>query len=102
MAQTLKQTVYLTEEEKKRLLARVRRLRGQVEAIERRLAEGECADELIQLALAVRGAAGQLAAELAGLHLEACVRTCMVQKEPSPEGRIQRLLEVIRLMARNT
>jgi len=102
MARMLKQSLYLTEEEQKRLLARVRRLRGQVEAIERRLSGGKCADEIIQLALAVRGAASQLAAELAGLHLEACVRTCMAEKEPNPEDRIQRLVEVIRHLARNT
>ncbi len=95
-------TLYLTEEDQKRLLARVRRLRGQVEAIERRIAQGECADTLIQLALAVRGAAGQLAAELASLHLEDCVHTCMAEREPDPQARIRRLVEVIRLLARNT
>lgn len=96
------QTLYLSEAEQKRLLARVRRLKGQVEAIEQRLEAGECADTLIQLILAVRGAAGQLAAELASLHLEACVQTCMRDQTPTPDGRIQRLVEVIRLLARNT
>ncbi len=94
--------VYLTEEEKRRLVARVRRLKGQVEAIERRLEAGECADQLIQLALAVRGAAGQLAAELAALHLNDCVQTCMVDREPDPEARIRRLVEVIKKLAKNT
>lgn len=95
-------TYYLTEEEKKRLLARVRRLKGQVAAIEKRVEEGVCADELIQLALAVRGAAGQLAAEMAALHLADCVNSCMVEETPDPEKRIARLVEVIRLLARNT
>ena len=43
-----------------RLLARVRRLRGQVEAVERALADGrDCADVLQQLS-AIRGAANGL------------------------------------------
>jgi DNA-binding FrmR family transcriptional regulator len=73
-----------------------------VEAIERRLEDGECADTLIQLSLAVRGAAGQLAAEMATLHLADCVHSCMVDRVPDPETRIQRLVEVIRQLVRNT
>ncbi len=96
------EVVYLTDRDKKRLLARVRRLKGQVEAIERKLAEGECADTLIQLTLAVRGAAGQLAAEMATLHLADCVQSCMVKRVPDPETRIQRLVQVIRQLVRNT
>ena len=56
-------------EEKKRALARVRRIKGQVEALERSLeAEVECAAILQQLA-AVRGAVNGLMGEVLESHL---------------------------------
>ncbi len=55
--------------EKNRALARVRRIRGQLDALERALAEGaECAPVLQQLA-AVRGAVNGLMAEVLESHL---------------------------------
>jgi DNA-binding FrmR family transcriptional regulator len=58
-------------EEKTRLLQRVRRMRGQVEAIERALEADAQVAELMQLTVSVRGAASSLVAEL----LEAHIRT---------------------------
>ena len=56
-------------EEKKRVLARVRRLRGQVEALERALEAGaDCAPVMQQVA-AVRGAANGIMAEVMESHL---------------------------------
>lgn len=53
-----------------RVLARVRRMQGQVEALERLLrAERECADVLQQIA-AVRGAATSLMADVLEEHLQ--------------------------------
>ena len=53
-----------TVKEKSKLLNRVRRLRGQVDAIERALeAEAGCA-EVMQLVVSVRGAANGLMAEV--------------------------------------
>lgn len=58
-----------TIKEKTRLLNRVRRLRGQVDAIERALAaESECI-EVMQLVVSVRGAANSLMAELLEDHI---------------------------------
>ena len=58
-----------TIREKTKLLNRVRRLRGQVEAIERALeAEEECID-VMQLVVSVRGAASSLMAELMEDHI---------------------------------
>jgi len=72
-----------------RLLARVRRLKGQVTAIERALQEGrECADILQQLA-AIRGAANGLMSSV----LEGHVREHM---GPSLDRDTKVLLEVIR------
>ena len=58
-----------TIRDKSKLLARVRRIRGQVEALERALdAERECAEILHQIA-AVRGAMGGLMGEVLEEHI---------------------------------
>jgi FrmR/RcnR family transcriptional regulator, repressor of frmRAB operon len=58
-----------TAEERSRLLQRVRRLRGQVEAIERSLeSDADCA-KVMQLIVSVRGAANGLMAELLEDHI---------------------------------
>ncbi len=58
-----------TYEEKTKLLQRVRRLRGQVDAIERALeADDDCA-KVMQLTVSVRGAASSLMAELLEDHI---------------------------------
>ena len=58
-----------TRESKEKLLARVRRIRGQVEAIEKALdAENECAD-LLQLMAATRGAINGLMNEVVEGHI---------------------------------
>jgi DNA-binding FrmR family transcriptional regulator len=58
-----------TVREKQKLLNRVRRIRGQVEAIERSLeGEGECA-EVMQLISATRGAINGLLAEVLEEHV---------------------------------
>ncbi|MEL5877137.1 metal/formaldehyde-sensitive transcriptional repressor [Cereibacter sphaeroides] len=60
---------HLTKD-KSKTLARVRRLKGQIEAVERAIeAEADCA-ALLQLVAAVRGAAGGLTADLLEEHLE--------------------------------
>lgn len=62
-----------TLHEKPKLLARVRRLKGQMEAIERALeAEAPCA-EVLNLVASVRGAVNGLTAELIEDHLRAHV-----------------------------
>lgn len=59
-----------TTREKSKLLARVRRIKGQVEALERALeAERGCAEVLQQIA-AVRGAANGLMVEVMEDHIE--------------------------------
>jgi FrmR/RcnR family transcriptional regulator, repressor of frmRAB operon len=58
-----------TVREKSKLLARVRRIRGQVEAIERALeAELGCAD-VLQIVTSVRGAVNGLMAEVIEDHI---------------------------------
>jgi len=58
-----------TPEEKKKILTRVRRIRGQIDALERSLEIGaECRAVLQQIA-AVRGAANGLMAEVLESHI---------------------------------
>ena len=58
-----------TIKEKSKLLARVRRIRGQIEAIERGLdAEISCSD-ILQLVASVRGAVNGLTGELLEDHI---------------------------------
>jgi len=58
-----------TTKDKKKLLSRIRRIKGQSEAIERALeGEGEC-EEILQLVASCRGALNGLMAELIEGHL---------------------------------
>ena len=58
-----------TIREKSKLIARVRRIRGQVEAVERALeSESECAD-VLRLIASVRGAVNGLMAEVMEDHI---------------------------------
>lgn len=83
-----------TIQNKSKLLARVRRLKGQMEAIERALeAELGCAD-VLQLVASVRGAMNGLTAELMEDHIRHHVL------EPSSDADRQRggeeLIEILR------
>ena len=58
-----------TTKDKKRMLSRIRRIKGQAEAIERALeGDGECED-ILQLVASCRGALNGLMAELIEGHL---------------------------------
>lgn len=81
---------------KKKLLARVRRIKGQVEAIERAIeAEREC-DEVLHLIAGARGAMAGLMAEVVEDH----VREHLVDTTKHPDAlnseAVEQLLEVVR------
>jgi DNA-binding FrmR family transcriptional regulator len=56
-------------EDKKRVLVRLKRIRGQVEALERAVLAGTDCTLLLQQIAAFRGAAGGLMAEVLDIHL---------------------------------
>jgi FrmR/RcnR family transcriptional regulator, repressor of frmRAB operon len=92
----LRQRMTHTVREKQKLLARVRRIRGQVEAIERAL-DGEAGcDQVMHLIAGARGAMAGLMAEVVEDH----VRTHLVDPEQHPSAldpeATEQLLEVIR------
>jgi DNA-binding FrmR family transcriptional regulator len=85
-----------TVREKQKLLARVRRIRGQVEAIERAL-DGEAGcEQVMHLIAGVRGAMAGLMAEVVEDH----VRTHLVDAEKRPTPLIaeaaKQLLDMVR------
>ena len=85
-----------TVREKQKLLARVRRLKGQVDAIERAL-EGETGcEQVLHLIAGARGAMAGLMAEVVEDH----VRTHLVDEERHPgaldKDAVEQLLDVVR------
>ncbi|WP_394826119.1 metal/formaldehyde-sensitive transcriptional repressor [Pendulispora albinea] len=87
-----------TTRDKEKLLNRVRRIRGQVEAIERALTEERDCGEIMHLLAACRGAIGSLTAEV----LEGHVRSHIVDPDgDSKRARAaQELIEVLKTYVR--
>jgi FrmR/RcnR family transcriptional regulator, repressor of frmRAB operon len=78
-----------TLREQKRLINRVHRLRGQVDAVERALTANASCSEIIQRVTAARGAIDGLMAEL----LEEHVREYLLSDKPMAEDARQRAAE---------
>lgn len=84
-----------TIQNKTKLLARVRRLKGQIEAIENALLAEKPCDEVLNLTASVRGALSGLTAELIEDH----IRSHIIAPELAAEERHQgadELIDVIR------
>ena len=69
-----------TIREKKKLLARVSRIRGQVEAIERALTEEAECERIMHMIAGIRGGVAGLMAEVVEDH----IRTHLVDSEKNP------------------
>jgi DNA-binding FrmR family transcriptional regulator len=81
--------------EKQKLFARIKRLAGQIEAVERSVAEGdECADILMLLA-AIRGGVNSLMAEILEDHVRLHITHPDRAKE-SPEELTEDLISLVR------
>ncbi|EJO0475649.1 metal/formaldehyde-sensitive transcriptional repressor [Salmonella enterica] len=81
-------------EDKKRILTRVRRIRGQVEALERALESGEPCLAILQQIAAVRGASNGLMSEMVEIHL----KDELVSGETTPDQRAVRMSEIGHLL----
>jgi len=85
-----------TIRDQKKLLARVRRIRGQVEGIERALSSEAGCDQVMHLIAGARGAMAGLMAEIVEDH----VRTHLVYSENHPQAlntdAAEQLLDVVR------
>lgn len=89
-----------TIKDKPRLIARVRRIKGQVEAVERALdAEIGCADVLMLVA-SLRGAIQGLTAEMMEQHIRQHVSNPETDPDAERAGGAAELIEVIRTYLR--
>jgi DNA-binding FrmR family transcriptional regulator len=86
-----------TTKDKKKLLSRIRRIKGQTEAIERALdgGEGEC-EEILQLVASCRGALNGLMAELIEGHLRFHVLDPNHKTHPSQLEAADELMSVVK------
>lgn len=83
------------DKEKQKLVARIKRIRGQVDSIERSLsAEDDCADILMLLAN-VRGGVNSLMAEVLEDHIRLHMMGSEKEKFPSPEI-AENLIDLVR------
>lgn len=87
-----------TIREKQKLLARVRRIRGQIEAIERALEAEDGCEQIMHLLASTRAAMAGLTAEVVEEHLRTHV---LDPKAPSPrQEAAKQLLSVVRTYLR--
>lgn len=85
-----------TIKQKSKLLARVRRLKGQIEAVERSLeAEAPCG-EVLNLVASIRGAVTGLTAELIEDHVREHISNPDKDEDPARAQGAAELIEVIR------
>jgi DNA-binding FrmR family transcriptional regulator len=83
-----------TVRDKKKLVARVRRIRGQIEAIEKALEEEKGCFEVLQTAAAARGALNGFLAEMVEDHVRSHV---LDEKVPAKRTRAaEELIDVVR------
>ena len=81
-------------DDKKRALTRVRRIKGQIDALERALESGEPCLTILQQIASIRGAANGLMGELVEMHL----KDELVSGETTPDQRAVRMAEVGHLL----
>ncbi len=81
-------------EDKKRILTRVRRIKGQTQAIETALENGVDCGAILQQICSVRGAVNGLMNELLEVHL----KDTLVSGETSEEERSLELVEVSKIL----
>jgi len=85
---------YLSPNAQKKLHNRISRIEGQIGALKGALDEGACADDLILLASAPRGALRQLVAQLLEQHLLTCATSCMEGNQEEILRRVSRAVTI--------
>ena len=91
----------INEETKRKAMARLKRIEGQVQGVQRMVEEGKyCVDILLQIS-AIQGALEQVRKILLGRHIESCVAEAMASgREADRQKKIDELLEVFTRYAR--
>jgi DNA-binding FrmR family transcriptional regulator len=85
-----------TIKEKAKLLGRVRRIRGQIEALERALEDERGCAEVMQQIAAVRGAVNGLMAEVIEDHIYMHVASPAIESQDAREKGAADLMDIIR------
>lgn len=85
-----------TVREKTKLLARVRRIRGQIEAIERALEGGKGCTEVLQQIAGARGAINGLMAEVIEDHIHMHVANPAIETDAERTKGAEELIDVVR------
>ena len=85
-----------TTKDKKRMLSRIRRIKGQAEAIERALEGGGECEDILQLVASCRGALNGLMAELIEGHLRFHVLSPGQKTLPSQIEAADELISVVK------
>jgi len=86
-------------EDKKRAVMRLRRIKGQAEALERAVEQGTECSLLLQQIAALRGAANGLMAEVLDSHLRELFGTqkeAMPLAEIDPDAEIEAVMKILR------
>jgi len=89
-----------TVREKSKLLARVRRIRGQVEALERALEAERAWAEVLQQIAAVRGAMSGLMVEVIEDHIRTHIANPAIARDSERSKGADELIEVVRTYIR--
>ena len=91
----------INEETKRKATARLKRIEGQVQGVQRMVGEGKyCVDILLQIS-AIQGALEQVRKILLGRHIESCVAEAMASgREVDRQKKIEELLDVFARYAR--
>lgn len=85
-----------TTKHKAKLLARVRRLKGQIEAVERALETESPCGEVLNLVASIRGAVSGLTAELIEDHIREHVSDPVRDENPERGQAAGELIDIIR------
>ena len=84
-----------TTKDKEKLLQRARRIRGQVEALEKALTNGEECSAVLQLIAACRGAINGLMAEVLEGHIRSHVLSPRVKPNSAQGQAAEELIELV-------
>lgn len=85
-----------TVHEKKKLISRIRRIRGQLDAVERALADEKSCFEVLQTVAAARGAMNGLVAELVEDHVRWHVLDPDVKPTAKQARAAEELIDIVR------
>lgn len=87
---------HISSDPDKKILARVRRIRGQIEGIERAIEEGTDCYAVLQQTAAVRGALNGLMAELIDGHVRHHVLAAPKSETGGQEKGVAELMDIVR------